>query len=143
VENNDSQRMESVYSTKVRAGRRRTYFFDVRQTKGDDYYITLTESTKKFNGEGYNRHKIFLYKEDFNRFVKGLEEVVNHVKTSLMPDFDYELYEKRQEEWEAKIIEQGGDPNAPAPKKAADADADATSSEGSSEITETEDDISW
>ena len=133
--------MESVYSTKVRAGRRRTYFFDVRQTKGDDYYITLTESTKKFNGEGYNRHKIFLYKEDFNRFVKGLEEVVDHVKTNLMPEFDYELYEKRQEEWEAKIIEEGGDPNAPAPKKAAD--ADTSTSDGSSEVTETEDDISW
>ncbi|MDG2449893.1 MAG: DUF3276 family protein, partial [Saprospiraceae bacterium] len=68
MEHNDSQRMESVYSTKVRAGRRRIYFFYVRQTKGEDYYITLTESTKKFNGDGYNRHKIFLYKEDFNRF---------------------------------------------------------------------------
>ena len=92
--------MESVYTTKVRAGKRRTYFFDVRKTKGEDYYITLTESTKRFNGQGYDRHKIFLYKEDFNRFHNGLSEVINHVKTELMPDFDYEQYERRQAEWE-------------------------------------------
>ena len=56
---------ESVYSNKVRAGRRRTYFFDVRQTKGEDYYVTLTESTRKFNGDGYSRHKIcLLYTSD-------------------------------------------------------------------------------
>jgi len=103
VENEgSSRRFESVYSTKVRAGKRRTYFFDVRQTKGEDYYVTLTESTKKFNGDGYERHKIFLYKEDFNRFVQSLEEVINHVKTNLMPDYDYDEYTKRQEEWEAK-----------------------------------------
>lgn len=92
--------MESVYTTKVRAGKRRTYFFDVRKTKGEDFYITLTESTKRFNGQGYDRHKIFLYKEDFNRFHNGLTEVINHVKTELMPDFDYEQYERRQAEWE-------------------------------------------
>ena len=97
------KKFESVYSTKVRAGKRRTYFFDVRKTKGDDFYITLTESTKKFNGDGYDRHKIFLYKEDFNRFMASLEEVVNHVKTELMPDFDYDEFTRRQEEWEAKI----------------------------------------
>lgn len=128
--------MESVYSSKVRAGRRRTYFFDVRQTKGEDYYITLTESTKKFNSDGYNRHKIFLYKEDFNRFMKGLQETVAHVKENLMQDFDYELYEKRQEEWEQKIIAEGGDPHAPAPKP-------ATPPKDDTEVTETEDDISW
>lgn len=102
VENDNSARFESVYSTKVRAGRRRTYFFDVRKTKGGDFYVTLTESTKKFNGEGYDRHKIFLYKEDFNRFMNALNETVNHVKTDLMPDYDYEQFERRQEEWEAK-----------------------------------------
>jgi len=60
--------LESVYTSKVRAGKRRTYFFDVRETRGNDYYITLTESTKRFNGDGVERHKIFVYKEDFNRF---------------------------------------------------------------------------
>ena len=99
----NDKKFESVYSSKVRAGKRRTYFFDVRQTKGEDYYITITESTKRFDGNGYERHKIFLYKEDFNRFMSNLGDTVNHVKTELMPDFDYELYEKRQEEWEEKM----------------------------------------
>jgi len=101
VEKGD-KKFESVYSTKVRAGKRRTYFFDVRKTKGEDFYITLTESTRKFDGNGYERHKLFLYKEDFNRFMKAMEETVNHVKTELMPDYDYEEFEKRQAEWEAK-----------------------------------------
>ena len=145
MENNDSQRMESVYSTKVKAGRRRTYFFDVRQTKGEDYYITLTESTKKFNGEGYNRHKIFLYKEDFNRFLKGLEEVVNHVKTDLMPEFDYELYERRQEEWEAQLREEqksGGtaEVKEESSEKTAEEPQEKTDNADS---VESEDDISW
>ena len=100
MENESRNKFESVYSNKVKAGKRRTYFFDVRQTKGEDYYITLTESTKKFNGHGYERHKIFLYKEDFNRFVNGLQDVVDYVKTELMPDFDYEEYERREEEWQ-------------------------------------------
>lgn len=65
----------------------------MRQTKGDDYYLTLTESTKRFNGDGHERHKIFLYKEDFNRFLSNLEEVINYVKTELMPDFDYEEFD--------------------------------------------------
>ena len=98
---NNQRRFESVYSNKVRAGKRRTYFFDVRQTKGDDYYLTLTESTKRFNDDGYERHKIFLYKEDFNRFMSGLEDAINHVKTELMPDYDYDEYTRRHEEWEA------------------------------------------
>ena len=80
----NSKRYESVYSKKVKAGKRRTYFFDVRRTKGDDFYLTLTESTRKFNGEGYERHKLFLYKEDFNRFMENLQDVVDHVKNELM-----------------------------------------------------------
>ncbi len=94
--------MDSVYSNKIKAGKRRTYFFDVRKTKGDDFYITLTESTKRFNGNGYERHKIFLYKEDFNRFISGLEEVINKVKTEYMPEYDYDEFMRRQEEWEAR-----------------------------------------
>ncbi len=99
---NDGKKFESVYSNRVRAGRRRTYFFDVKQTKGADYYITLTESTKRFDGEGYERHKIFLYKEDFNRFLEGLQQTIDHVKTTLMPEYDYEEYEKKNKEWEEK-----------------------------------------
>jgi len=99
---NNQRRFESVYSTKVRAGKRRTYFFDVRKTKGEDFYITLTESTKRFDSDGYERHKIFLYKEDFNRFLTSLGDAINHVKTELMPDYDYDEFTRRQEEWEIK-----------------------------------------
>ena len=145
MENGD-KKFESVYSTKVRAGKRRTYFFDVRKTKGDDFYITLTESTKKFDGNGYERHKIFLYKEDFNRFLNGIGDAINHVKTELMPDYDYEEFEKRQAEWEAaKALEAeneaAGITTAPA------AESTEASVEVQAEDTPTtstpEDDMSW
>ncbi|MBH2005628.1 MAG: DUF3276 family protein [Sphingobacteriia bacterium] len=84
--------MESVYSTRIRAGKRRTYFFDVRATRGNDYYLTITESRKRFDNNGYDRHKIFLYKEDFNKFIKALGEAVDYVKTELMPDFDFDAF---------------------------------------------------
>ena len=84
--------MESVYSKRIRAGKRRTYFFDVRATRSNDYYLTITESRKKFNEDGYDRHKLFLYKEDFNKFIKGLTEAVEYVKTDLMPDFDFDAF---------------------------------------------------
>jgi hypothetical protein len=115
-----------VYSKKVRAGKRRTYFFDVRQTKGNDYYLTLTESTKRFNSDGYERHKIFLYKEDFNRFLSNLEEVIDHVKNELMPDYDYDEYTRRHEEYEAEL----------AAKRENDDDEDSKTEVG-------EDDMSW
>lgn len=84
--------MDSIYSKRIRAGKRRTYFFDVRSTKGNDYYLTITESRKRFDDNGYDRHKIFLYKEDFNKFVKALGEAVEYVKTDLMPDFDFDAF---------------------------------------------------
>jgi hypothetical protein len=120
-------KQETVYSEKLRAGKRRTYFFDVRQTKGEDYYITLTESTRRYEGDGYERHKIFLYKEDFNRFVKKLNETVDHVKDELMPDFDYDQFERRQEEWEKeKALEREAESNnetaEPAEKSTSDDD---------------------
>ena len=96
-ENND-KRMDSIYSKRIRAGKRRTYFFDVRATRGNDYYLTITESRKKFNADGYDRHKIFLYKEDFNKFIKALNEAVDYVKTELMPDFDFDAYNHDQAE---------------------------------------------
>lgn len=124
----NQRKFESVYSKKVRAGKRRTYFFDVRRTKGDDFYLTLTESTKRFNGEGYERHKIFLYKEDFNRFINNLEEAISYVKTELMPDYDYDEFTRRQEEWEAKREEEAA---------SNENTADSSNEEAS------EDDLSW
>jgi len=90
-ENND-KKMDSVYSVRVKAGKRRTYFFDVRETRGSDFYVTITESRKRFDSDGYDRHKIFLYKEDFNKFLKGLNDTIDHVKTDLMPDFDFDAF---------------------------------------------------
>ncbi len=84
--------MDSVYSKRIRAGKRRTYFFDVRETRGNDFYLTITESRKRFDSDGYDRHKIFLYKEDFNKFIKGLGEAIDYVKTELMPDFDFDAF---------------------------------------------------
>lgn len=134
----NQRRMESVFSKKVRAGKRRTYFFDVRRTKGDDFYLTLTESTRKFNGEGYERHKIFLYKEDFNRFMEGLQEAVDHVKTDLMPDYDYDEYTRRHEEYEAQKLEEQKQLEA---QNNADTEVAAPVEEQPS--VEDEDDISW
>ena len=76
-----------IYSKSVRAGKR-TYFFDVKSTRSGDHYLTITESKKKFDQEGnfhFEKHKIFLYKEDFDKFKDGLNEVVDKV-TSLNND---------------------------------------------------------
>ena len=97
---NNERKMDSVYSQRLRAGKRRTYFFDVRETRGNDYYLTITESRKKFNEDGYDRHKIFLYKEDFNKFLKGLTEAIDFVKTDLMPDFDFDAFSHENDNYE-------------------------------------------
>jgi hypothetical protein len=96
-DNRSDSRNESLYSKRIKAGKRRTYFFDVRATRGNDYFITITESKKRFDDNGYDRHKMFLYKEDFNKFLVGLTETVNYVKTDLMPDFDFDAFNHDQE----------------------------------------------
>ncbi|MBE2229887.1 MAG: DUF3276 family protein [Chitinophagaceae bacterium] len=103
-ENND-KKMESIYSKRIRAGKRRTYFFDVRATRGNDYYLTITESRKRFDDNGYDRHKVFLYKEDFNKFIKALGEAVDYVKTELMPDFDFDAFNHEDSEEENGPVE--------------------------------------
>jgi hypothetical protein len=79
IEKNEQSKRQEVFSKSVRAGKR-TYFFDVKSTKGNDFYITITESKKRpdKNGNGFNyeKHKIFLYKEDFEKFVEGLNETI-------------------------------------------------------------------
>ena len=89
---NNEKKIESIYSKRIRAGKRRTYFFDVKATRANDYYLTITESRKRFNDNGYDRHKIFLYKEDFNKFIKALGEAFDYVKTELMPDFNFDAF---------------------------------------------------
>ena len=78
---------QEIFSKAVRAGKR-TYFFDVKATKGNDYYLTITESKKRFGDDGkfyYEKHKIFLYKEDFDKFADGLTEAVAQIRT-LQPE---------------------------------------------------------
>jgi hypothetical protein len=99
---NQEKKMDSVYSKRIRAGKRRTYFFDVRATKGNDYFLTITESRKRFDDNGYDRHKIFLYKEDFNKFLKAMQEAVDYVKTELMPDFDFDAFNHEYPEGEGE-----------------------------------------
>ena len=84
--NYQDRNSEDVYSKPVRAGKR-TYFFDVKATKGrKDFYLTITESKRRTNPDGsfnYDKHKIFLYKEDFDKFADGLQEVVNYIRERL------------------------------------------------------------
>ncbi|MEY5068795.1 MAG: hypothetical protein RLZ47_657 [Bacteroidota bacterium] len=86
----DNKEREEVYSKKVRAGKR-TYFFDVKATRSNDYYITITESKKRLEDGVFIKHKIFLYKEDFEKFAEGLKESVDYVKAN------QEVVEKRYE----------------------------------------------
>ncbi len=89
----ENEKNNEIYSKVVRAGKR-TYFFDVKSTKGNDYYITLTESKKTVDNEGrenFQKHKIFLYKEDFEKFKEGLEDVllkIDEITTSETGSFN-------------------------------------------------------
>lgn len=94
----EKRNTESIFSKRIKAGKRRTYFFDVRETRGSDYFITITESKKRFNDDGYDRHKMFIYKEDFNKFLAALTETVDYVKTDLMPDFDFDAFNHDDQE---------------------------------------------
>ena len=92
---------DRIYSKRVKAGKR-TYFFDVRSTRANDYYLTITESRRHPQGDGfsYEKHKMFLYKEDFDKFVEALQETVDHIKTELLPEVDFSQYENRVDELE-------------------------------------------
>lgn len=98
AENKDRDRGE-IFSRIIRAGKR-TYFFDVKATAGDDQYITITESKRRFSNEQgkffYEKHKVFLYKEDFDKFSIGLSDVIEFIRTGHAPDrpeFENELYD--------------------------------------------------
>ena len=107
--------LESVYTSKVKAGKRRTYFFDVRSTKQGDYFVTITESKRRFDKPGYDSHKIFLYKEDFTKFGEALQETLKHIKTELNPDFDYDAYDR--ETYQSQLDEDREDDDSVAPRR--------------------------
>jgi len=82
-----SNERDEVFSKRVPAGRR-TYFFDVKTTRsGEDYFIVITES--KRDGERYQKHKIFLYKEDFGKFAAALHGAIDHIRDNFLPDYDF------------------------------------------------------
>ena len=82
-EKNDNYHNDEIFSKAVRAGKR-TYFFDVKATRGGDLYLTITESKRKYNEDGtfyYEKHKLFLYKEAFDKFSDGLTEAIDKIKS--------------------------------------------------------------
>lgn len=97
-ENKDREHVE-IFSKRVKAGKR-TYFFDIKSTRSNDYYLTITESKKRFKDDGffYEKHKIFLYKEDFGKFLAALQETVDHVKNELLPEVDFDKFDQVSEE---------------------------------------------
>tara|TARA_B100000963_G_C22506462_1_gene616250 strand:+ start:511 stop:819 length:309 start_codon:yes stop_codon:yes gene_type:complete len=96
---------EEIYSKVLRAGRR-TYFFDVRETKASDYYLTITESKKYSNDDGtffYKKHKIYLYKEDFSEFKDILSEVMDFIISERGIEVISEKHQKDFNEQKEKI----------------------------------------
>jgi hypothetical protein len=98
VENQKDGDRAEVFSRRIKAGKR-TYFFDVKPTRGEDYYITITESKKRQTDDGFvfEKHKVFLYKEDFAKFVGALEETIGHIK-ELMPGYDFNSTHREESE---------------------------------------------
>ncbi len=98
MENNKDYERDEIFTRRVKAGKR-TYFFDVKSTRSNDYYLTITESKRKIKDDNffYEKHKIFLYKEDFAKFVEALQDAVDHVKNDLMADFDFSQFDVEPE----------------------------------------------
>lgn len=87
MENFDNTDKEEIFSKRVPAGKR-TYFFDVKATRGNELYLTVTESKKRFRDDGsffYDKHKIFLYQEDFEKFLEGINEAIGYIKDNTVP----------------------------------------------------------
>jgi hypothetical protein len=106
---NDSKFREEIYSVSVRAGKR-TYFFDVKSTRRDEFYLTITESKKRFEQDGnfhFEKHKIFLYKEDFEKFMDGLQEVITFIDQNQQDEFVDQSDELNElEVAEEKVLEE-------------------------------------
>ena len=106
---NDSKFREEIYSVSVRAGKR-TYFFDVKSTRRDEFYLTITESKKRFEQDGnfhFEKHKIFLYKEDFEKFTEGLQEVITFIDQNQQDEYvDHSEDSIESEGSEEKVLEE-------------------------------------
>lgn len=103
-ENGNQERREDIFSKAVRAGKR-TYFFDVKETRNGQQYLTITESKKRFNQEEgkfyFEKHKIFLYREDFEKFSDGLKTVIDFIETGVVPE--EEVAEENHENGDSEL----------------------------------------
>ncbi|WP_297091284.1 DUF3276 family protein [uncultured Draconibacterium sp.] len=108
----DSKFKQEIHSKVIRAGKR-TYFFDVKSTRNDEYYLTITESKKRFGENGkfsYEKHKIFLYKEDFTKFVESLQEVVDYIHEEQPEEAIAEVVAANEEAIEEEVAEEKAAP---------------------------------
>lgn len=99
MDGQDSKRREDIFSKPIKAGKR-TYFFDVKATRGGDYYLTITESKRRIDESGkfhYDKHKLFLYKEDFEKFSEGFDEAIRFIKNEKGEDYGQAQYEHADE----------------------------------------------
>ena len=127
----EKREIKDIFSKKVKAGRR-TYFFDVRETKAGDYYLTITESKKFTNEDGtfyYKKHKIYLYKEDFAEFNSSLKETCEYIienkgteVISEKHDKDFESKKEMKESTEPQSVEESVEENVEEEKDFADVD---------------------
>ena len=107
IEEVENQHRQEIYSKSVRAGKR-TYFFDVKATRRNDYYLTITESKKRFGRDGksfYEKHKVFLYKEDFDKFIEGLVETIDYIRDANPQLIDEVTGELTEQEPEVAMVE--------------------------------------
>ena len=95
---NNEKKFVPVYEKKVRAGKKRTYFFDIKETRNNSYSLIITESRKRFDDRGYDRSSIYIYQEDINKFAKGVAEAIDFIKTELLPDYNFDQYDNDYEE---------------------------------------------
>jgi len=95
---NNEKKFTPIYEKKVRAGKKRTYFFDIKETRNNSYSLIITESRKRFDDRGYDRTSIYIYQEDINKFAKGVAEAIDYIKTELLPDYNFEQYDNEYEE---------------------------------------------
>ncbi|MVN77159.1 DUF3276 family protein [Hymenobacter sp. HMF4947] len=118
MEDRYSKDQEEIYSYRMKAGKR-TYFFDVKATRGQDYYLTITESKRRPGSDPdgpatYEKHKIFLYKEDFNKFIDALHDAVDYVRDELLTAEEVAELDRPRPTYDGEQPREGGQPSAAA-----------------------------
>lgn len=108
VKKTESRFNQEIHTNVVRAGKR-TYFFDVKSTRNNEYYLTITESKKRYTDQGkfhFEKHKIFLYKEDFDKFADSLQDIINYIRENQPEQESVESYGAEEVKEDVKIVEE-------------------------------------